>query len=140
MKEDSHYQFDIENVDQPSPKENDNPKMKPIKTNSVIKNGKWNRDPSVALRAIMETDYKCEVSNHLTFISKTTNNPYVEAHHLIPLHTQDSFDYSLDVPANIVSLCPNCHRFLHHALLSEKIQILNRLYYERENRLKKLQY
>ena len=37
----------------------------------------------------------------------------MEAHHLIPLNAQDDFDNSLDVDANIVCLCPNCHRKLH---------------------------
>jgi 5-methylcytosine-specific restriction protein A len=37
----------------------------------------------------------------------------METHHLIPLKVQDDFMYSLDVPANIISLYPNCHREVH---------------------------
>lgn len=38
----------------------------------------------------------------------------MEAHHLIPMSAQENFNNSLDVDANIVSLCPACHRKLHH--------------------------
>lgn len=38
----------------------------------------------------------------------------MEAHQLIPIGAQDDFNNSLDVDANIVCLCPNCHRKLHY--------------------------
>ena len=38
----------------------------------------------------------------------------MEAHHLIPLSAQDNFSSGLDADANIVCLCPNCHRNLHY--------------------------
>ncbi|MGL4999965.1 MAG: HNH endonuclease [Cetobacterium sp.] len=47
-------------------------------------------------------------------MSGTTNKQYMEAHHLIPMNAQDSFKNSLDVLGNVVSLCPNCHRMIHH--------------------------
>ena len=30
----------------------------------------------------------------------------MEAHHLIPMEFQDDFEHSIDVPENIISLCP----------------------------------
>ncbi|MBU8877956.1 HNH endonuclease [Bacillus sp. FJAT-29790] len=137
MIEDDNFLSDIENTQQPSPKEDDKPKEKPNRISGGNSNGKWKRDASVALRAIMDADYKCEVnSSHSTFTSKATKKPYVEAHHLIPMHTQELFDNSIDVTANIVSLCPNCHRILHHALMNEKQHLLELLYNERKERLK----
>jgi len=55
---------------------------------------------------------------------KVTNRNYVEAHHLIPIRFQEQFTYSLDVPPNIVSLCPNCHSLFHHAIDSESGRII----------------
>ena len=52
-------------------------------------------------------------SNDL-FIRKKDGQYYTEGHHLIPLRYQEEFNYSLDVEANIVSLCPTCHRLLHY--------------------------
>lgn len=39
---------------------------------------------------------------------------YTEPHHLIPLQYEDEFISSLDVQANIVSLCSNCHNRIHY--------------------------
>jgi 5-methylcytosine-specific restriction protein A len=58
----------------------------------------------------------------------------MEAHHLIPLSTQDYFEYSLDVDANIVCLCPTCHRKLHYG--NSIKDDLKRLYDLRIKRLK----
>lgn len=74
--------------------------------------------------------YTCENDpKHVSFTSRTNNHPYVEAHHLIPMSAQDDFEYSLDVPANIVVLCPNCHRLLHYG--NDIKPILKKLYDDR---------
>ena len=59
----------------------------------------------------------------------------MEAHHLIPMGAQDDFGVSLDVDANIVSLCPNCHRKLHHGANTEG-DLLN-LFNQRKKLLEK---
>ncbi|MDY0287644.1 MAG: HNH endonuclease [Sphaerochaeta sp.] len=80
--------------------------------------------------------FLCECdSTHASFTSKSTLLRYVEGHHLIPLQQQDLFPYSLDVYANVVSLCPNCHRLLHLAIRTEKRYYLDRLFDERKARL-----
>lgn len=71
------------------------------------------------------------------FTSKTTGENYVKAHHLIPMQFQDQFENSLDVEANIISLCPLCHKKVHHATFDEKKLILEELYKIRKDRLKK---
>ncbi|HKM06538.1 MAG TPA: HNH endonuclease [Sphaerochaeta sp.] len=77
---------------------------------------------------------ECDLS-HTSFTAKATLCRYVEGHHLIPLQRQTLFPYSLDVYANVVSLCPNCHRLLHLAIKTEKKYYLDRLFDERKARL-----
>lgn len=59
----------------------------------------------------------------------------IEAHHLIPIGEQSKFSFSLDVDANIVSLCPNCHRKLHHG--KDIKEDLFKLFNARKDLLKK---
>ncbi len=74
----------------------------------------FKRNPETAKKSILLANYKCDFDqSHVSFITKN-GKPYMEAHHLVPLSTQDYFDNSLDVDANIVCLCPNCHRKLHY--------------------------
>lgn len=95
------------------------------------------RDPKKGANAKKRAKYLCEVdSNHITFKGSNGEN-YSEAHHLIPMNIQNKFFYSLDVEANIVSLCPTCHNLLHHSInKTEKIKIVTKLYNERIDRLK----
>lgn len=50
---------------------------------------------------------------------------------------QDHFDCSLDIPANIVSICTVCHKKIHFELFENKKEILEKLFKNREDRLKK---
>lgn len=50
---------------------------------------------------------------------------------------QDNFSYSLDVESNVISLCPNCHKLLHHGTDEEKFDIIKILLSNRIERLKK---
>jgi len=59
----------------------------------------------------------------------------VEAHHLVPMEFQVQFPWSLDVAANIIPVCPNCHRLLHNATQTEKAELLTVLFDERKHRL-----
>lgn len=90
----------------------------------------YQRNPTVAANALDKADFKCEIlSSHKTFVSNAKSLPYVEAHHLIPISMQGKFTASLDVIANVVALCPMCHKLLHHGRASDKkihlIQLLN---------------
>ena len=87
-----------------------------------------------ALNTIVKANYLCEVdNNHLSFIRKTNGKNYTEAHHLIPLRFQKDFLYNLDVPANIISLCSNCHNEIHYGIDSGKI--IRKLFRQRKNGL-----
>jgi 5-methylcytosine-specific restriction protein A len=90
-------------------------------------------------QVLNKSNFVCEVNPaHVTFKSKVTGNNYVEAHHPIPLKGQPEFAKALDNQANIVSLCPNCHRLLHHATQSEKLDRLRVLFNETKKALENL--
>jgi Predicted restriction endonuclease len=96
----------------------------------------WNRDRIIVKQVIKADGFQCEISkSHTTFISRCNDEPYLEGYHLIPISRQDRFDKSLDVYANIIGLCPNCHRQLHFGRLLEVREILKGLYDLRVNRL-----
>lgn len=93
------------------------------------------RNKATALRALAIAEFHCEVdAQHPTFIRKRMNKNYTEPHHLIPLEYSDEFDVSLDVEANIISLCSNCHNQLHYGRDYEIV--LKPLYNERKEMLK----
>lgn len=85
-------------------------------------------------------NFQCEYEKgHETFISNTTSENYVEAHHIIPIkyYYSDKFKVSIDNEANIVALCPTCHRRLHYGEFEDKKIILKNLYDENVENLKK---
>ncbi|WP_420208786.1 HNH endonuclease [Candidatus Electronema sp. JC] len=51
----------------------------------------------------------CDCKQHAPFISKSTNEPFLETHHIVPLAQGGA-----DTIENTVALCPNCHRKRHH--------------------------
>lgn len=96
----------------------------------------WARDPNMSFTAIDNAGYKCEHDeSHMTFISGVTGRQFVEAHHLIPMEYQDDFDPSIDVPENIISLCPNCHRAFHNSTNKIKENLINKFLLQRKNLL-----
>ncbi|WP_445286519.1 HNH endonuclease [Variovorax atrisoli] len=102
-----------------------------------LSGGGFQRDPNIAASALKLADFKCEINaEHKTFISRAKGKPYVEAHHLIPFSSQGGFKFSLDVTANIVALCPNCHRLLHHGNNSDKAKEIAALFARRRARLR----
>ena len=130
--QDTEYQIEVRNAEPedvpPAPQE------RPPSADTTGK--KWKTNPGRAKRALQAASYNCEIdSTHVTFTSYATNKNYVEAHHLVPMAFQNDFQYSLDVPMSIVALCPNCHRLLHHAKISEKKKLLEFLFRKRESEL-----
>lgn len=96
----------------------------------------WKRSAIIKIQSIEAAGYQCEVNpEHHTFTSKSSGHPYMEGHHALPMQLQEKFDTSLDVYANIVCLCPICHRLLHYGVDSEKTNVVNRIYYDRADRL-----
>lgn len=98
----------------------------------------WPRDPKKAKQAIKQAEFKCEIDDtHETFVSEASRKNYMEAHHLIPLRMQHDFENSLDVVGNIVSICPNCHRLIHYGRDKDKKKVLELLFEQRKDSLKK---
>lgn len=88
----------------------------------------YKRNRLLAIERMESSNYTCNVNmDHDLFISRFTGKPYLEAHHLIPLGTNELFDKSLDVLDNIFCLCPNCHRAIHHAEESFAKELINNL-------------
>lgn len=80
------------------------------------------RDKRISKNALALADYKCEYDNtHPLFERKNQPIDYTEPHHLIPLSKQEDFSYSLDVEANIVSLCSHCHNKIHYGKDNQNI-------------------
>lgn len=105
----------------------------------TVQNGRtvYRRNPGVVKNAIVASGFCCEIDHdHKTFTSKATKENFVEAHHLIPMAFQKEFGQSLDVEANVVTLCPICHRNLHYGVMEEKRLLLKELYDKRKVRLK----
>lgn len=93
------------------------------------------RDSVKIIQAKGACKYCCQIDeSHRTFISDSTKKNYVEGHHIIPISCQAFFNYSLDVLANIIVLCPNCHRLLHYAIKPERVDKLYQIYDERYER------
>jgi len=118
------------------------PEVPQKKPEQIIRNNIkiFSRNPGVAKETLMNANYRCEINPiHLTFIAKNTGQNYTEAHHLIPMSMQNEFNNSLDVPGNIISLCPNCHRKLHYASLEDKEEMLTILYEKRKKSLEKFE-
>ena len=98
----------------------------------------WKRSGILRTQTIEMANYQCDMDHsHVTFIAEKTKKQYMEAHHIIPLQQQEKFEHSLDVYANLVSLCPICHRKIHLAIMEERRQMVDELYEKRRNRLVK---
>ena len=87
---------------------------------------------SVKQNALKNSGYTCFVdASHETFLTDS-GTAYMEAHHLIPFKYHERyFPKSIQVEANVVCLCPKCHRELHYG--KNRKEILKLLYDERRD-------
>ena len=96
------------------------------------------RDPKNSKQAIALAENRCEYDNsHKSFIKKSNKTTYMEAHHIIPMSAQGKrfIKSGLDVPANIVSLCSECHNRIHYG--EDGMKIVEKLFNDRKERLEK---
>ena len=109
----------------------------PEKSKSAL-SSKWKTNRAIRNKALEIAGRKCEIdSSHSTF-KDSNGNTFMEGHHLIPLEYQDLFTQSLDFLENIVSLCPTCHREIHHAAPKKRKEIASRLFKKRNQQLNKV--
>ena len=96
---------------------------KQVSSTSLI----WRRDPYITRKALELSKFKCEIFPDMPyFISRASGNPYMEAHHFMPIRHQPNYELSLDTIENICILNPYAHRMLHHAEYNEiKSYVLN---------------
>lgn len=94
------------------------------------------RDKRRSSNALARAGFLCEYDNsHPLFLRKKMPINYTEPHHLIPLQFDELFENSLDVEANIVSLCSHCHNLIHYGADVEKV--IRKLWEAREDELRK---
>lgn len=110
----------------------------PITQKDIRNRVVWRRSSIIKKQTMKQANYLCEIDvAHKTFTAESTKQQYMEGHHAIPIRLQDRFAYSLDVYANVVCLCPICHRLLHYGIKEQKTILLNQIYEERTERLVK---
>ena len=108
----------------------------PVGRQIVVQTKMWSRSAIIKRQTIEVAEHMCEIDQaHSSFVAKATGKQYMEGHHVIPMCVQDRFDKSIDVYANVICLCPICHRLLHYGLESEKKILLNQIYESRIERL-----
>ena len=120
---------------------NDDQHIEQVESVSPIcesKHARYKRSQIRKNTAIKLAKHRCELNHtHMTFKSKATGENYVEAHHMIPMKYQKEFENSIDIASNMIVLCPNCHRYIHHSAIEEKEVTLIELYNKRIERLMK---
>ncbi|MCE4957997.1 HNH endonuclease [Macrococcoides caseolyticum] len=105
----------------------------PIELNNVKR---YRRNILAVKKAKESANWICEFDEkHVTFINNFDKKPFVEAHHLIPMSIQDLFIYSIDIPDNIICLCPNCHRRIHYGVKTDKREMINKFYKDRVEKI-----
>lgn len=90
-----------------------NRKTKPVKLNVLSK--QFKRDQYVTRYALKRSGGTCDLCSAQAPFLKENEEPYLEVHHIIPLSKGGT-----DSPDNVVALCPNCHRKLHHSKNKEQ--------------------
>ena len=96
----------------------------------------WRRSGIIREQSLEIAQFRCEIDNrHDSFIAARTNHMYMEGHHAIPMHMQPHFSNSLDVYANIICLCPVCHRRIHYGLKDDKVHMMQKIYTTHADRL-----
>lgn len=88
------------------------------------------RDPEVRAWVLQEAAGICELCEGKAPFVRTDGTPYLETHHVVSLSAGGP-----DTPDNVVALCANCHRRVHHG---EDAAEATDMLYETVNRLKRL--
>jgi len=128
-------QKDVNNVEPISIPDGKLPRAGPKK---IGNSEKYLSNPHRSKNALWNANFKCEInSDHITFINKKTQKQYMEAHHLIQMNKQWAFEFDIDVPENILCLCPTCHRKIHLAEDDQKREILQQAFNIKKDALPK---
>lgn len=86
------------------------------------------RDPKVAASVLKKATGCALTKSHMCFVSRLTAKPFLEAHHAVPVGATPRFKgKNLDRADNIIPLCPNCHRQIHHGTFTDVRAMLKRI-------------
>ncbi|MGL6103724.1 MAG: MrcB family domain-containing protein [Exiguobacterium acetylicum] len=101
---------------------------------------RYPRSAKEAALALVRANYLCELDeNHETFLSKSTGQRYAEAHHFVGISNHPKFpEVDLDRAANIVCLCPNCHRKIHYGEDDVRLPMIESLFAKVKERLEQV--
>lgn len=133
ISKDIRYQNDINSVEAIALPAGKIPRSKPKKYGGTER---YSTNPRRARCSLENANFQCELnSSHKTFVNKRSGKQYMEAHHLVPMSKQGSFEFDIDVPENILCICPNCHRKIHLADDEEKTKVLEQAYEMRKSAL-----
>ena len=72
------------------------------------------RSQAIHLYVLRRADGACETCRAEAPFSRVDGSPYLEPHHVRRLA-----DHGPDHPANVIGLCPNCHRRAHYSVDSK---------------------
>lgn len=73
------------------------------------------RNKNYRLAALKKANYICELCGKKHTFLDRDGHEYFDGHHLIMYNpsTQSRYEKSLDIPRNIICLCPECHKKVH---------------------------
>jgi len=133
ISKERRYQESVNDVEPIHLPQGNLPRPKPKKYG---KSSRYLSNPRRSKNALIAAEFKCEIDqNHTTFLNKKSKKQYMEAHHLIPISRQVDFIHDIDVPENILCLCPNCHRKIHLAEDISKKEILKQAFEIKKHQL-----
>lgn len=115
----------------------------PVITSDGKSGKRYKKNPLLGKIAIEKSNYCCELDhNHQSFIANKTNKSYMEAHHLVPIFTQEEmwkkYNINVDCVENLVSLCPTCHKAIHYGTKDTREQLINSLFAKCEPKYKSI--
>ena len=107
--------------------------VEPVAVSKLGAGRRFKMNPLLGKIAIKKAYYSCEKDyQHETFISKKTQQKYMEAHHLIPVCFQkeiwDKYHINIDCVENLVSLCPTCHKAIHYGTKEVRKEMISELF------------
>lgn len=94
----------------------------------------YRRNPRIASKALHDAKYECEIDPTHQLFESRTGKPFVEAHHLIPVAATPTLTVNLDFADNICSLCPHCHRAIHHSEFGLRASLVTKLHEARKTK------
>jgi hypothetical protein len=139
--DDASFQDDIQTLDETlCVSQSDTSRVRPDYT-STNNSLSVRKNVAVSKQALIDAKYICKGdSKHVTF-ENTKGKPYMEGHHLIPCtyantkYFWETYGINIDCKANIVCLCPTCHRQIHYGSNAVKRVIIEKLYKAQKEKL-----